>query len=167
MNSIGIKIKSLSDIQAITTRIAWQIFEEHYRDDKIVLAGISPQGTKFAQMIVQDLKKISELKVDFIELEVDKKNPTNKIKALPDKIDTFQLPLVVVDDVLNTGQTISYAVGYFLKNRPSRITTAVLVNRSHGRFPVKVDFKGVSLSTTSQEHIEVILEGDNSGVYLR
>lgn len=167
MSSIKVKIKSLSDIKAITKRIAWQIYEEHYRNKKIFIVGIATQGVKFAKMIEHFLKEISDIQIDFIELELDKTNPANSIQATPENpiIDTH--PVILVDDVLNSGKTMSYAVGYFLKDSPSKIKTAVLVNRSHGKFPVKADFKGLSLSTTSQEHIEVIFEGGNSGIYLK
>ena len=39
--------------------------------------------------------------------------------------------------------------------------TAVLVNRNHKKYPVKADYKGISLSTSLHEHVNVILEGKN------
>ncbi len=167
MNESKVKVKNLSDIKAITKRIAWQIFEEHYQDKKIFLVGIAPKGVKFAKMILHVLSTISDRQIDFIELELDKVNPTHSIKIIPEQYDINSHPIILIDDVLNSGKTMIYAVGYFLKDSPSKIKTVVLVNRSHGEFPVKVDFKGISLSTTSQEHIEVIFEGENSGVYLK
>jgi len=70
--------------------------------------------------------------------------------------------------VLNTGSTLLYAVQFFFLQIPvKQIKTAVIVNRNHKRFPIKADFKGISLSTSVNEHVSVVLEGDESGIYLR
>ena len=45
--------------------------------------------------------------------------------------------------------------------------TAVLVNRNHKKFPVKADFKGISLSTSLNEHVEVVLDGKQFEAYLK
>ena len=74
--------------------------------------------------------------------------------------------IVVVDDVLNTGKTLIYAVRFFLKIPVKKIQTAVIINRNHKKFPVKADFKGISLSTSIKEHVNVILEGSKKGIYL-
>lgn len=68
--------------------------------------------------------------------------------------------------MLNTGSTLIYAVNYFLQFPVKQIKTAVMVNRNHKKFPVKADFKGISLSTSINEHVTVVLEGENSGIYL-
>ena len=46
------------------------------------------------------------------------------------------------------------------------LSTVVLVERTHNRYPIKANFVGLSLATTLQEYIKVILEGDGQGVYL-
>ena len=74
--------------------------------------------------------------------------------------------VVVVDDVLNTGSTLIYAVKYFLNIPVKKIQTAVIINRNHKKFPIKADFKGISLSTTIKEHVDVVLEGSKKGIYL-
>ena len=77
------------------------------------------------------------------------------------------LNLVLVDDVLNSGATLIYAVKHFLNTEIKQFKTAVLINRNHKKYPVKADFKGISLSTSLQEHIEVRFEKDNDAVYLK
>src|SRR6185436_3661357 len=62
--------------------------------------------------------------------------------------------VVLVDDVLNSGKALMYAVKLFLDKPMKRLNTLVLVDRSHTRYPVKADYVGLSLSTTLQEHIE-------------
>ena len=71
----------------------------------------------------------------------------------------------MVDDVLSTGTTLIYGVKHFLEVPLKRLKTAVLVDRNHKKYPVKADFKGISLSTSLQEHIEVRF-GENSEAYL-
>ena len=61
--------------------------------------------------------------------------------------------VILVDDVLNSGKTLIYAVQLFLNQPIKKLHTVVLVDRSHTQYPVKADFVGLSLSTTLQEHI--------------
>lgn len=57
-------------------------------------------------------------------------------------------------------------IKHFLNVPLKRFKTAVLVNRNHKKFPVKADFKGISLSTSLHEHVTVIFEDGNNAVYL-
>ena len=72
----------------------------------------------------------------------------------------------MVDDVLNSGTTLMYGIKHFLDVPLKRFKTAVLVNRNHKKYPVKADFKGISLSTSINEHVEVIFDEKNSKAYL-
>ena len=63
--------------------------------------------------------------------------------------------VVLVDDVLNSGSTLIYAVRYLLQVPLKQFHTAVLVDRSHKKFPVKADYKGISLSTSINESVKV------------
>ena len=69
--------------------------------------------------------------------------------------------LVLVDDVLNSGTTLIYGVKHFLDVPLKRFKTAVLVNRNHKKYPVKADFKGISLSTSINENVSVVFEKGN------
>ena len=75
--------------------------------------------------------------------------------------------MVLIDDVLNSGTTLIYAVKHFLDVPLSKFKTAVLVDRNHKKYPVKADFKGISLSTSLLEHIQVVFEEGNSYAYLK
>ena len=74
--------------------------------------------------------------------------------------------LVLVDDVLNSGTTLMYAIKHFLEVPLSQFKTAVLVDRNHKKYPVKADFKGISLSTSLQEHVQVSFTAKDSKAYL-
>ena len=75
-------------------------------------------------------------------------------------------PIVLVDDVLNSGTTLMYGIKYFLDAPLKRFKTAVLVNRNHKKYPVKADFKGISLSTSIKEHVEVVFDKKNAKAFL-
>ena len=50
---------------------------------------------------------------------------------------------------------------------PLKIKTSVIVNRDHALFPVKIDYSGLSLSTSVNEHVDVIIDKkEKFSVYL-
>ena len=159
------KIMDANDINRTLKRISYQIYETHFEESQLVLAGIAKNGVIMATRIRNELKKISKIDIIFLEIIVDKKNPINPI-VLSQKLEVCKNnPVVVVDDVLNTGSTLIYAVTHFLSIKLKKLQTAVLVNRNHKNFPVKGDFKGISLSTSIKENIDVTF-GEDEGVYL-
>ncbi len=89
---------------------------------------------------------------------MDKKNPLDEIKTSIPPSEYENKSVVLVDDVLNSGTTLIYGVKHFLNVPLKQFKTAVLVNRNHKKYPVKADFKGLSLSTTSSEHITINLD---------
>lgn len=166
MESIGSKIKDLNDIYLSIDRIAYQIYESNFEEDTVFIVGIGKKGKVLSSLIGKSLNSISKIKVEFITLNIDKKNPLNNVNSDKPISILKNSSVVVVDDVLNTGSTLMYAVSYFLKVPVKSIKTAVMVNRNHKKFPVKVDFKGISLATTMNEHISVILDGPDPGIFL-
>lgn len=151
-----------AQIQNKTRRIAYQIYEVNFSEKEIIIAGITGNGFLFAKKIAEVLTKISDLKVVLCEVKIDKKHPLNAIATSVSSTDYKNKSLVLVDDVLNSGTTLIYGVKHFLEVPLKRFNTAVLINRNHKKYPVKVDFKGISLSTTLKEHISVVFENSNS-----
>ena len=159
------KIMDQKHIQKTIKRISYQIYETNSEENELVLAGIRENGLELATRIQKELKKISDLDVVLIEIKMDKKNPRDKISISQSISFCENKSVVVVDDVLNTGRTLIYAVKKFLSIKLKKIQTAVLVNRNHKNFPIKGDFKGISLSTSIKEHINVRF-GKDEGIYL-
>ena len=166
MGSIGSKIKNLNDIHLSIDRIAYQIYENNFEEETVFIVGIGKKGKVLSSLIGKSLNSISKIKVEFITLNIDKKNPLNNVDSDKPISILKNSSVVVVDDVLNTGSTLMYAVSYFLKVPVKSIKTAVMVNRNHKKFPIKADFKGISLATTMNEHISVILDGPDPGIFL-
>ncbi|NJB70580.1 pyrimidine operon attenuation protein/uracil phosphoribosyltransferase [Saonia flava] len=161
------QILSHEEIQHKAKRIAYQIYETNVNEPEIIIAGIDGGGLNFAKKIQTILKKITEAKITLCKVTMDKKNPLSSgvTTSIPEK-EYHNKSVVLVDDVLNSGTTLIYGVHHFLKTPLKQLKTAVLVNRNHKKYPVKADFKGISLSTSLQEHVHVEFKTKNDSVYL-
>ena len=147
-------------------RIAYQILESNTSEKEIIVAGIATNGFIFAKKLKTVIEEISETKVNLCEVKINKKNPLEQIKTSLEASEYKNKPLVLVDDVLNSGSTLIYGIKHFLEVPLKNFKTAVLVNRNHKKYPVKADFKGISLSTTLQDNITVEFNKDGAIAYL-
>lgn len=154
------------EIEFKIKRISYQIYETFIDQNEIVIAGIIGNGLVFAQKIASELEKISDLKVLLCEIRIDKKNPQNEITTSIEKEIYQNKGLILVDDVLNSGTTLIYGVKHFLDVPLVKFKTAVLVDRNHKKYPIKADFKGISLSTSLLEHVQVVFQDNNNYAYL-
>ena len=154
------------EIEHKILRIAYQIYETFVDEEEIVIAGIAKNGYIFAEKIAQKVNQIADLKVSLCEVYIDKQNPQNEITTSLEKKQYENKGLVLVDDVLNSGTTLAYGIKHFLDVPLKKFKTAVLVDRNHKKYPVKADFKGISLSTSLQEHVQVVFEDKEDYAYL-
>ncbi|WP_242119249.1 phosphoribosyltransferase family protein [Aestuariivivens sediminicola] len=154
------------DINNKIRRIAYQIYESNIEENEIIIAGIAKNGFVLAKKLKATLEKISEIKPTLCEVHVNKKEPQAEIKTSLPPSEYINKSLILVDDVLNSGATLIYGVKHFLQVPLKQFKTAVLVDRNHKKYPVKADFKGISLSTSLHESVHVILEGERFGAYL-
>jgi pyrimidine operon attenuation protein/uracil phosphoribosyltransferase len=154
------------EIEHKIKRIAYQIYETFVDEQEIVIAGIASNGFVFAKKIALALENISTIKVSLCEVYIDKQNPSAPITTSLLKEQYENRGLILVDDVLNSGTTLVYGVKHFLDVPLKKFKTAVLVDRNHKKYPVKADFKGISLSTSLFEHVHVVFEEHNDHAYL-
>ena len=147
-------------------RIAYQIYEDNTKEDKVIIAGVMTNGNHVAESIAKILRSISDLKVIDCQIHVDKKNPHAEIKTSIHQSVYKNCSVIVVDDVLNTGSTLIYSVCHFLEVPLTQCKVAVLINRNHKKFPIKADYKGISLSTSLHEHIEIVFKKNTFEGYL-
>lgn len=148
-------ILTAEQIESKLERIAYQILEANSEYAEIVLAGISQNGYAVALRISDYLKKISSKNVLICEVMVDKKNPLRPVTTSLSEREYTDKSVTVIDDVLHSGTTIIYAVRHFLSVPLQQCNTAVLVDRNHKKYPIKADFKGVSLSTSMNENVSI------------
>lgn len=152
-------LENVLDHQAIAhkiKRIGFQIYESNAKEEEIILAGIADNGYVFAEKLKTVLEEISTLNILLCKVTIDKKTPTNPVITSISKEEYANKSIVLIDDVLHSGTTLIYGVKHFLDVPLKRFKTAVLVNRNHKKFPVKADFKGISLSTSLNEKVTVI-----------
>lgn len=161
------KILSHEQIQHKIRRIAYQIYESNAEEKKIIVAGIVGGGLNFAVKLKEILEDITEAEIVLCKVMMDKKNPLKSgVSTSLLENEYNKASVVLVDDVLNSGTTLIYGVHHFLRTPLKRLKTAVLVNRNHKKYPVKADFKGISLSTSLQEQIIVEFKPKDDAVYL-
>ncbi|WP_412464169.1 phosphoribosyltransferase family protein [Flavobacterium mekongense] len=154
------------EIEHKIRRIAYQIYETFADENEVVIAGIAANGYILAQKIGQILNEITEDKIILCEVKIDKTNPFNLITTSISQEEYQDKCIVLVDDVLNSGTTLIYGVKHFLNVPVKKFKTVVLIDRNHKKYPVKADFKGLSLSTSSKEHVQVVFETNNDHAYL-
>lgn len=150
-----------AQIQQKTERIAFEIIENTFEQPKIYMAGIQGNGYLFAERLVAQLSNHTDQEIVLIKITVDKTSPIEKAVAF--SIPASELEngtVILVDDVINSGRTMIYAVKALLEKPLALLKVATLVNRTHRRYPVQADFVGVDISTTLQDNIVVELVGD-------
>ena len=148
-------------------RLAWQIYENNVKEEEIVLVGVFGRGEVMAVELFKVLKQISAFKIKLGVITLDKDNPyQEETKLNLDLTDYANKVVILIDDVLNSGKTLMYASKHFLNTPLIKLSTVVLVDRNHNRFPIRADYVGLSLATTLQEYISVSLDGDSQGIYL-
>ncbi len=159
-----VKLEKILDHKAIahkTRRIAYQIYESNANEKEIVLAGIASNGYKFALRLEQVLQEIAPFSITLCKVDMDKEHPLGTIQTSLSPEEYQEKSIVLIDDVLNSGTTLVYGVQHFLQVPLKRFKTAVLVNRNHKKYPVKADFKGISLSTSLNESVKVTFRKGN------
>ncbi len=150
-------------------RLANELAEYYYQEKEIYVFGISGQGYNLAKNLVKEVQKNSKINITLSDIKINKHNP-QETEIFIDK-QVLKLSknknILIVDDVLNSGKTLFYAMRPFINMSVKSIKVLVLVNRSHHLFPVHPDFVGLNLSTTYENHVETILDTKkNTNVFL-
>lgn len=148
-------------IKKILIRIAYQIVEINLNESEIFFVGVQKNGFEIAKLINSELEKISNLRTNVVPISIDKKKPNKKIFKNADLQLLSNKTVILVDDVLNTGKTLIHGVKFLLNSTLTKLITVVLIDRNHKIFPIKVDIKGTSISTTIDQRIDVIVEKGN------
>jgi len=140
-------------------RMAYEIYEHNFEEKSLVLAGIDGQGHVLAQLLQAEIQNISQLDCSVVRITVNKSAPETGevILDVPLK-ELSKKNVILVDDVLNTGRILTYGMKPILSVAVKKIEVAVLVNRSHALYPILPKYTGYELSTTLDDHIEVVLK---------
>lgn len=147
-------------------RIAYQILEDNIDEKRLYLVGIANTGYQVASKIYDFLKEITSINLTLLKLEIDKENSIECLTQKSDLPIDSNAVVILIDDVLNTGETLIHASFLILQKRVKKLRTAVLVDRRHRLFPIRADYAGLTLSTTLEDHIEVEYLHDGFKAYL-
>lgn len=148
-------------------RIALQILESNSNESEIILAGIAKNGFLIAKKLQLVISEYSDVTIVLCQVNIAKKELLSPIKTSLNPDEYTNKSVVLIDDVLHSGATLIYGVKHFLEVPLKKLKTAVLINRNHKKYPVKADFKGLSLSTSINEHVEIVFNKDNAQAILR
>ncbi|MEQ8878928.1 MAG: phosphoribosyltransferase family protein, partial [Cyclobacteriaceae bacterium] len=147
-------ILSEAQVRQIIKRIAYEIYERNFNEKSLAIVGIYEKGYKLAELINDEISAINgKQKTKLIRLDINKQKPLAEEVILDVALDDLiGLPVVLIDDVQNTGRTFAHSLKALLEVDIKKLETAVLVNRSHKLFPIMASYTGYELSTTIDEH---------------
>ena len=158
-------ILDYQDVENKIKRISLEILEDNIDEKKLILFGVSKNGKIIAKKIITSIKKHSEIDFELIGVEIVF-NSKDKLKF--DK--SFKLnnrSLIIVSDVSQSAKTLQLIISSLMSHDPFKIKTAVMINRDHSLFPVKINYSGLNLSTSVNEHVDVKVNKDEEfTVYL-
>jgi len=130
-------------------RLACQILENHSTAIKLQFIGLNERGYKLSQEIKKRILKLDKQKsIEIIQGFTEGKTRIDKKEDLNPK-----LPIVIMDDVLNTGRSIYFLLSDLASIQPANVQICVLADRHHKKYPIHADFVGLTFATTIQEHI--------------
>lgn len=139
------------------TRLAHEILEITYGVDELFIGGIVGNGDTFGKQITEIIQANSKQKVTYFKIDLDKDHPLDHPVACSiDETIFGGKTVILVDDVINSGTTMQYAVKRILEQPVRSVKTVALVDRMHRRYPIKCDFVGMTLSTTLGNRVEVM-----------
>ena len=149
------EILNHNQILRICNRFAFQIVENSNYNNEILIIGIKSKGYEIAKIVKKQIETIVNTEVTLKQIKIDKNNPKGSVKS-DLSINDNKNEVFLIDDVLNTGKTLAYSLSYLLNYKFQSIKTLVLIDRNHKKYPIKVDFKGISLSTNIDDKVKLL-----------
>jgi len=169
------QVMDADDVQRAISRIAHEILERHHGADGVVLVGIHTRGVPLAKAIADAVERFEHVRIPVGELDIGlyrddlRRRPTPALARTLIPVDLTEERVILVDDVLYTGRTVRAALDAVSDlGRPEAIELAVLVDRGHRQLPIRPDYVGKNLPTSTAERVTVRLpevDGD-CGVWI-
>ena len=158
-------ILDYKDVENKIKRISLEIIEDNIEQKKLFFFGVSKNGKIIAKKIMDSISAHSKIDSELVVVEIDE-SLNNDLKFDKD-FEVTNKSLIIVSDVSQSAKTLQLIISSLMLQNPQKIKTAVMVNRDHSLFPVKINFSGLNLSTSVNEHVDVkVNEDEEFTVYL-
>ena len=148
--------------------MACEIWEQNYSSKRIVLLGIAKKGPAIAELLANSLASVEcGVAVECHTISIDKSNPSSEsFKLSTDLKPQAGDVVIIVDDVLYTGRTMMHSIVPFVEAGFEKVQMAVLVFRDYLKYPIRPDFVGLALASTTVEHVDVSVNNTLVEAYL-
>jgi pyrimidine operon attenuation protein / uracil phosphoribosyltransferase len=162
----SVLIMDADTISRCLIRIAHEILERNKGAESLGIIGIKTRGAYLAQRIAQIINSIEKviLPVGLMDINLYRDDVQTKLEQpIVQKteilFDVVDRTIILVDDVLFTGRTIRAALDQIIDfGRPRSIQLAVLIDRGHKELPIRADYIGKNIPTSSDELVKVRIE---------
>ena len=159
----AVKIMDEGDISRAVTRMAHEIIEKNKTLRDVVVVGIRTRGVYLAKRLIDKLGKLEKIEIPFGVLDItfyrddlDKIDEKPVVHSTEINLDLTDKVVIVVDDVLYSGRTVRAALNALMDfGRPKKVELAVLIDRGHRELPIKADYVGKNIPTSSREKIKL------------
>lgn len=155
------------EIERALQRISHEIIERNKGVENLCLVGIQRGGVHLAKRLAGKIKEIEKKDIPVGSLDITfyrddlriRRQPVVKKTEIPCNVSGKKI--VLVDDVFFTGRSIRAAMDAIMDiGRPAIIQLAVLIDRGHRELPIRADYVGKNIPTSSNESVNVLLEED-------
>ncbi len=158
-------VLSSDDINRSLKRISHEIVEATSGSSDLVILGIPTRGVALAQRLANNLNDLTPGNpvtcgtLDVTLYRDDEVSASRRPYQTDTPIGGIDGKIVIlVDDVLYSGRTVRAALDALVDiGRPSQVKLAVLIDRGHRELPIRPDFVGKNLPTSSEERVNVRL----------
>tara|TARA_B100000900_G_scaffold339524_1_gene302012 strand:+ start:54 stop:560 length:507 start_codon:yes stop_codon:yes gene_type:complete len=164
VNSQNIILDCL-DVKNKIKRISLEVLEDNIGLEKLIFFGVSKNGKIIAKKIIDFINQNSKIKTELVGVDIY--SDSNKNLVFDKQFNIDNLSIIIVSDVSQSAKTLQLIISNLMLQNPFKIKTAVMINRDHSLFPVKINFSGLNLSTSVNEHVDVEVNKDGEfTVYL-
>ena len=120
--------------------------EKDYEDKEIVFIGILKGSVMFMTELAKNIK--SDVQFDFMDVSsYEGTESTGTIKVNKDLRDSIEgKDVIIVEDIIDTGRTLTYLLDYLKKKNPKSIRIATMLSKPSRRvLELNVDYIGFSI----------------------
>ncbi len=163
MRKLKAKIIDDQGIERTIARLAHEILERNKGAGNIVIVGIRTRGEFVARRVARKIEEVEHVTLPIGSLDITLyrddllgKLEQPQLKGTDILFDLNGKDVILIDDVLYTGRTIRAALDELIDlGRPKSIQLAVLIDRGHRQLPIRADYVGKNVPTSSTESIRV------------